>query len=224
MQLTLEGISKKVGPQSWLYDMSISPRSGAVTVLLGATQSGKTSLMRIMAGLDEPTEGKVLVDGQNVVGVPVRERNVAMVYQQFINYSSLRVYDNIASPMKLRGFGDGRFCSTVATLTAPAVSTSAASSSMLSSSALSALSTGEERPTSTTRSRGCSTVLSLFSSIGITFSAFLSFSIRKGTKNVKKKRSASADLFRSSYLSRPNFLLNLATRPPVSTSFCLPVK
>ena len=37
MQLTLEGISKKVGPQSWLYDMSISPRSGAVTVLLGAT-------------------------------------------------------------------------------------------------------------------------------------------------------------------------------------------
>ncbi|MFT3848250.1 MAG: ABC transporter ATP-binding protein [Propionivibrio sp.] len=83
--------------------MSISPRSGAVTVLLGATQSGKTSLMRIMAGLDEPTEGKVLVDGKNVVGVPVRERNVAMVYQQFINYSSLRVYDNIASPMKLRG-------------------------------------------------------------------------------------------------------------------------
>ena len=130
----------------------------------------------------------------------------------------------LPSPMKLRGFGDGRFCSTVATLTAPAVSTSAASSSMLSSSALSALSTGEERPTSTTRSRGCSTVLSLFSSIGITFSAFLSFSIRKGTKNVKKKRSASADLFRSSYLSRPNFLLNLATRPPVSTSFCLPVK
>ena len=103
MQLTLEGISKKVGPQSWLYDMSISPRSGAVTVLLGPTLSGKTSLMRIMAGLDEPTEGKVLVDGQNVVGVPVRERNVAMVYQQFINYSSLRVYDNIASPMKLRG-------------------------------------------------------------------------------------------------------------------------
>jgi len=103
MQLTLEGISKKVGPQSWLYDMSISPRSGAVTVLLGAPQSGRPSRMRIMAGLDEPTEGKVLVDGQNVVGVPVRERNVAMVYQQFINYSSLRVYDNIASPMKLRG-------------------------------------------------------------------------------------------------------------------------
>ena len=103
MQLTLEGISKKVGAQTWLYEMSLAPRSGAVTVLLGATQAGKTSLMRIMAGLDVPSSGRVLVDGQNVVGVPVRERNVAMVYQQFINYPSLRVRDNIASPLKLRG-------------------------------------------------------------------------------------------------------------------------
>ena len=103
MQLTLEGINKKVGPQTWLHNMDIAPRSGAVTVLLGATQAGKTSLMRIMAGLDVPTSGRVLVDGRNVVGMPVRERNVAMVYQQFINYPSLKVRDNIASPLKLRG-------------------------------------------------------------------------------------------------------------------------
>ncbi len=106
MQLALEGISKKVGAQSWLYDMSIAPRSGAVTVLLGATQAGKTSLMRVMAGLDVPSAGRVLVDGHNVVGVPVRARNVAMVYQQFINYPSMRVRDNIASPLKLRGERD----------------------------------------------------------------------------------------------------------------------
>ncbi len=103
MQLTLEGISKKVGPQTWLHDMSLAPRSGAVTVLLGATQAGKTSLMRIMAGLDTPSAGQVHVDGVNVTGMPVRERNVAMVYQQFINYPSLKVRDNIASPLKLRG-------------------------------------------------------------------------------------------------------------------------
>ncbi len=103
MQLTLEGINKKVGPQTWLHNMNIAPRSGAVTVLLGATQAGKTSLMRIMAGLDVPTSGRVMVDGTNVVGMPVRERNVAMVYQQFINYPSLKVRDNIASPLKLRG-------------------------------------------------------------------------------------------------------------------------
>ena len=103
MELSLESVSKKVGAQTWLYSMDIRPKSGAVTVLLGATQAGKTSLMRIMAGLDVPTAGRVLVDGANVVGVPVRERNVAMVYQQFINYPSFTVRDNIASPLKLRG-------------------------------------------------------------------------------------------------------------------------
>ncbi len=103
MQLSLEGVSKKVGANPWLYAMDLAPRSSAVTVLLGATQAGKTSLMRIMAGLDVPTAGRVLVDGNNVVGVPVRQRNVAMVYQQFINYPSLTVRNNIASPLKIRG-------------------------------------------------------------------------------------------------------------------------
>ncbi len=103
MQLALDGISKKVGAQDWLYEMSMAPRPGAVTVLLGATQAGKTSLMRIMAGLDTPSRGSVRVDGRDVTGTPVRERNVAMVYQQFINYPSFTVADNIASPLKLRG-------------------------------------------------------------------------------------------------------------------------
>ena len=103
MELRLEGVGKKFGAQQWLYELSMDVRPGAVTVLLGATQAGKTSLMRIMAGLDVPSVGRVLVDGVNVVGVPVRERNVAMVYQQFINYPSMTVFDNIASPLKLRG-------------------------------------------------------------------------------------------------------------------------
>jgi glycerol transport system ATP-binding protein len=103
MHLKLQGISKKVGATPWLYDMSLEPVPGAVTVLLGATQAGKTSLMRIMAGLDTPTHGTVSVDGVDVTGMPVRERNVAMVYQQFINYPSMKVADNIASPLKLRG-------------------------------------------------------------------------------------------------------------------------
>ena len=102
MQLLLDSISKKVGPETWLYNMSLTPRTGEVTVLLGATQAGKTSLMRIMAGLDVPSSGHVCVDGLKVTGMPVRERNVAMVYQQFINYPSLKVFDNIASPLKLR--------------------------------------------------------------------------------------------------------------------------
>ena len=103
MELVLDGISKRGGAQAWLHGMDMALHGGAVTVLLGATQAGKTSLMRIMAGLDAPTEGRVRVDGVDVTGMPVRERNVAMVYQQFINYPSLTVADNIASPLKLRG-------------------------------------------------------------------------------------------------------------------------
>ncbi|MDD0840247.1 ABC transporter ATP-binding protein [Curvibacter sp. HBC61] len=102
MQLVLEGIGKKMGAETWLYPMDLALQSGAVTVLLGATQAGKTSLMRIMAGLDTPSQGRVRVDGQDVTGVPVRQRDVSMVYQQFINYPSMTVARNIASPLLLR--------------------------------------------------------------------------------------------------------------------------
>jgi glycerol transport system ATP-binding protein len=105
MQLTLDAVSHQVGPATWLYELDLAPQPGAVTVLLGATQAGKTTLMRVMAGLDAPTRGRVRVDGADVTGRPVRERNVAMVYQQFINYPSMTVFDNIASPLKLRREG-----------------------------------------------------------------------------------------------------------------------
>jgi glycerol transport system ATP-binding protein len=72
-------------------------------VLLGRTLSGKPSLLRIMAGLDRPTHGKIIMNGQDVTGVSVRKRSIAMVYQQFINYPSLSVYENIASPLKIMG-------------------------------------------------------------------------------------------------------------------------
>ena len=102
MELMLERIEQKLGASTHLYplDLTLVPR--AVTVLLGATQAGKTTLMRVMAGLDAPSKGRVLADGADVTGTPVRERNVAMVYQQFINYPSMTVADNIASPLKLR--------------------------------------------------------------------------------------------------------------------------
>ena len=103
MQLSLEGLQHQVGPVTHLYPLDLQLQPGTVSVLLGATQAGKTTLMRLMAGLDVPSRGTVRVDGADVTGVPVRQRNVAMVYQQFINYPSMTVFDNIASPLKLRG-------------------------------------------------------------------------------------------------------------------------
>ena len=103
MQLTFDRLEHRVGAATHLYPLSLALQPGTVTVLLGATQAGKTTLMRLMAGLDVPSQGRVAVDGQDVTGLPVRQRNVAMVYQQFINYPSMTVFDNIASPLKLRG-------------------------------------------------------------------------------------------------------------------------
>jgi len=103
MGLTLENIDKFVGRETYLKDIHLEIDSGSRNVLLGRTLAGKTTMLRIMAGLDRPSQGRILLDGQDITGVSVRKRSVAMVYQQFINYPSLTVYDNIASPLKLKG-------------------------------------------------------------------------------------------------------------------------
>lgn len=99
--LELRNISKKVGNNFHIKDVSLTMEKGSLNVLLGPTLSGKTTLMRLMAGLDRPTSGELHMDGKSVVGVPVQKRNVAMVYQQFINYPAMTVYENIASPMRV---------------------------------------------------------------------------------------------------------------------------
>jgi glycerol transport system ATP-binding protein len=104
MTLALENVSKLVGAETYIDNVSLELVEGSFNVLLGLTLAGKTTLMRLMAGLDRPTHGRVLVDGRDVTGVRVGARNVAMVYQQFINYPSLTCYQNIASPLKLAGF------------------------------------------------------------------------------------------------------------------------
>ena len=101
--LELRNVTKMVGGVEHIRDVSLTLEHGSLNVLLGPTLSGKTSLMRLMAGLDAPTSGTVWFDGQNVTGVPVQQRNVAMVYQQFINYPAMTVYENIASPLRVAG-------------------------------------------------------------------------------------------------------------------------
>ena len=101
--LEMRGVSKTVDGEAHIRDVSLTLESGTLNVLLGPTLSGKTSLMRLMAGLDRPTAGRIVADGADTAGVPVQKRNVAMVYQQFINYPTLTVYENIASPMRVAG-------------------------------------------------------------------------------------------------------------------------
>ena len=103
MSLKLEGVSKVVEGHSHIYPTDLTLERGTMNVLLGPTLSGKTTLMRIMAGLDVPATGRIIWEGRDVTGMRVQDRKVAMVYQQFINYPSMTVYENIASPLRLMG-------------------------------------------------------------------------------------------------------------------------
>lgn len=102
MTLELRGVTKQVAGQDWIHPTDLVLAPGSMNVLLGPTLSGKTTLMRLMAGLDQPTTGQIHWQGQDVTGQRVQDRGVAMVYQQFINYPSMTVYDNIASPLRLQ--------------------------------------------------------------------------------------------------------------------------
>ena len=95
-------MSKVVGAQTHIYSTTLRLEKGTMNVLLGPTLSGKTSLMRLMAGLDVPRTGRILWNDKDVTGVRVQDRDIAMVYQQFINYPAMTVYENIASPLRLR--------------------------------------------------------------------------------------------------------------------------
>jgi glycerol transport system ATP-binding protein len=98
----LDGVSRSVEGEIHLSEISLAFAPGSFNVLLGRTRAGKTSLLRLLAGLDRPDHGKLYADGKDVTRTSVRQRDVAMVYQQFVNYPSLTVYENIASPLRVR--------------------------------------------------------------------------------------------------------------------------
>lgn len=101
MSLELRNITKRVGAQTHIHDTSVQLAEGGFNILLGTTLAGKTTLMQLMAGLEQPTSGEVWFAGKNVTRVAVQRRNVAMVYQQFINYPNFTVFENIASPLRV---------------------------------------------------------------------------------------------------------------------------
>jgi len=101
MSLELRGVSKRVGAETHIHPTDLTLGHGVFNILLGTTGSGKTTLMQLMAGLERPTTGAVWFDGVDVTGTAVQKRNVSMVHQQFINYPTMSVFENIASPLRV---------------------------------------------------------------------------------------------------------------------------
>jgi glycerol transport system ATP-binding protein len=101
--LQLRSVSRAVDGEPYLSDVQLELEPGSFNVVLGRTRAGKTTLLRTLAGLDRPDSGQLYWGERDVTRVSVQKRDVAMVYQQFVNYPSLTVYDNIASPLRVRG-------------------------------------------------------------------------------------------------------------------------
>ena len=99
-EVTLSNLSKSFGATKALKDVSMTIPDGAFVVLLGPTGAGKTTILRLIAGLDRPDHGDVRIAGGSVVNDTPAQRDVAMVFQQYSLYPHLTVRDNLAFPLR----------------------------------------------------------------------------------------------------------------------------
>lgn len=104
--IELQDASKVVGRITHIKPTTLRLEAGHFNVLLGATGSGKTSLIKLIAGLDPLAGGKVLMDGQDVSRISTQKRNVSLVHQFFVNYPHMTVFENIASPLRVAGMAN----------------------------------------------------------------------------------------------------------------------
>ena len=101
--IELQSVTKRVGGVTHIKPTSLVLHPGHFNVLLGATGAGKTSLIKMMAGLDPIAGGKVLMEGRDVTGLNTQKRQISLVHQFFVNYPHMTVFDNIASPLRVAG-------------------------------------------------------------------------------------------------------------------------
>jgi multiple sugar transport system ATP-binding protein len=100
----LRGIVKHFGKTIALRGIDLDINDGEFVVLLGPSGCGKTTTLRIIAGLEKPTRGRVIFGDRDVTYLPPRERNVSMVFQSYAVWPHMKVYDNIAFPLKVKKF------------------------------------------------------------------------------------------------------------------------
>src|SRR6266545_5379825 len=96
------GVSKFFGKTSVLEDITFHVAEGEALVLLGASGSGKTTILRIIAGLEQPYTGKVILHGRDVTELPARERGVGVIFQSYALFPKMTVERNIAYGLRIR--------------------------------------------------------------------------------------------------------------------------
>ncbi len=99
-EITLTGITKTFGTDTALDDVTMTVPDGAFVVLLGPTGAGKTTILRMVSGLDTPDRGTITIGGRDMAGLTPAQRDVAMVFQQYSLYPHLTVRQNLEFPLK----------------------------------------------------------------------------------------------------------------------------
>jgi sulfate transport system ATP-binding protein len=102
MGISAEGVSKNFGDFVALDDVSLEVPSGSLTALLGPSGGGKSTLLRVIAGLEQPDSGRVVLDGEDLTASPARERGVGFVFQHYAAFKHMTVRDNVAYGLKIR--------------------------------------------------------------------------------------------------------------------------
>jgi len=99
-EVSLQSISKSFGDNPAVSDLTLTIRDGEFVVLLGPTGAGKTTTLRLIAGLERPDRGRVTIGGQDMASLAPASRDVAFVFQQYSLYPHLTVYENLAFPLR----------------------------------------------------------------------------------------------------------------------------
>src|SRR5690554_1989430 len=102
MSIKAVGITKRFGGFVALDDVDLNVTSGRLTALLGPSGGGKSTLLRIIGGLEEPDAGTVHIDGAEATGVPAQRRNVGFVFQHYAAFKHLSVFRNVAFGLEIR--------------------------------------------------------------------------------------------------------------------------
>src|SRR5271154_7405589 len=99
-EVALDGVSKRFGATHAVSGLSLTIEDGEFVVLLGPTGAGKTTTLRLVAGLERPDSGRIFIAGQDVTAASPAQRDVAFVFQQYSLYPHLTVFDNLAFPLR----------------------------------------------------------------------------------------------------------------------------
>ena len=100
--IDIKHLSKSFGDKQVLKDINLYIRRGEFVTLLGPSGCGKTTLLRMIAGFLQPTEGSILMDGKELAGIPPHQRPLNTVFQRYALFPHLDVYDNVAFGLKLK--------------------------------------------------------------------------------------------------------------------------